>query len=228
MNLNFEYFIGQNKFKRIGLKAVMLIERPLLTNHICSNYALKIVIQSALIPTSACSTTKQPSVATGSLDAWPLNYASWAIVPASKALPRFPANWCTGSSRGWSGWDWRGRGGSHWVWCWRWSCHRCWSWSLICWSVQSRWRRHKVELLLQKLFFAPCISTNCRRAWLLLLLGLVVQGQLLWVKGESKARSQSEGELESIALAIQRLAEFQALGCQVSLTHCSHFWILLN
>ena len=64
----------------------MLIESPLLTNHICSNYALKIVIQSALIPTSACSTTKQPSVATGSLDARPLNYSSWAVVPASKAL----------------------------------------------------------------------------------------------------------------------------------------------
>ena len=50
INFNFEYFIEQNKFKRIGLKAGMLIESPLLTNHICSKNALKIVIQSALIP----------------------------------------------------------------------------------------------------------------------------------------------------------------------------------
>ena len=47
---------------------------------------------------------------------------------------------------------------------------------------------------------------------------------------ESKEKEKPEAKVwENLkALAIQRLAEFQALGCQVRLTHCSHFFILLN
>ena len=37
----------------------MLIKSPLLTNHICSKYTLKIVIQSTLTPTSAGSEYKK-------------------------------------------------------------------------------------------------------------------------------------------------------------------------
>ena len=91
----------------------------------------------------------------------------------------------------WSGWDWRG---SHWVWCRHWSCHMCWSWSLICWSVRSRWRRHKVELLLKKLFFAPCTSSYCRRAWLLLDGSLVVQGQLPKEKEKTEVRVREDSK----------------------------------
>ena len=47
---------------------------------------------------------------------------------------------------------------------------------------------------------------------------------------ESKEKEKPETKVRDNlkALAILRLAEFQALGCQVRLTHCSHFLILLN
>ena len=40
---NFEYLLNKNTFKRIRLKAGMLIESPFLTNHICSRYTFKTV-----------------------------------------------------------------------------------------------------------------------------------------------------------------------------------------
>ena len=47
---------------------------------------------------------------------------------------------------------------------------------------------------------------------------------------ESKEKEKHEAKVrENLkVLALQCLAEFQALGCQVTLTHCSHFFILLN
>ena len=93
-------------------------------------------------------------------------------------------------------------------------------------------RRHRCRalLLLEELFPAPGISSDGGRAWLLLggSLGLGVQGHHPCVKGEGEAGADHEGELEAGALAAQCLAKLQALGCQLSPTHCSHFRILLN
>ena len=88
MNLNLQFRFRNWRFvQSLGPKIVNILKLHNIWNNILK---LEFVIQSALIPTSARFTTKQPSVATGSLDARPLN--SWAVVPASKALTRFPAN----------------------------------------------------------------------------------------------------------------------------------------
>ena len=74
---------------------------------------------------------------------------------------------------------------------------------------------------------SPGISSEGGWFWLLLnwLLSFGVQGRG-GVQGKGKAGANSEGELESQALAHQRLAEVQTLG--FTFTHCSHFGILLN
>ena len=72
-------------------------------------------------------------------------------------------------------------------------------------------------------------NSSLRLAFLLILKGL---GFFLSKASsfESKEKEKPEAKVrENLkALAILRLAEFQAFICQVRLTHCSHFLILLS
>ena len=78
------------------------------------------------------------------------------------------------------------------------------------------------------------LSFFFRNSSLLLAFLLIVEGLGFFLSKansfESKEKEKPEAKVwENLkALAIQRLAEFQALGCHVRLTYCSHFFILLN
>ena len=90
----------------------------------------------------------------------------------------------------------------------------------------------RTTFLFQEIFPTSGISSEGGRAGLLLIL-LWSQGQgclLPGVKTEGKGRTYGEGEVDFHALVGQRLAESQALDGQrgVSITHCSHFGLLLN
>ena len=98
-------------------------------------------------------------------------------------------------------------------------------------SVSGRRLKQRGLFLFQEFIPSPGISSEGGWFWLLLnwLLSFGVQGRG-GVKGKGKAGANSEGELESQALAHQRLAEVQTLGGQggFTFTHCSHFGVLLN
>ena len=98
-------------------------------------------------------------------------------------------------------------------------------------SVSGRRLKQRGLFPFQEFIPSPGISSEGGWFWLLLnwLLSFGVQGRG-GVQGKGKAGANSEGELESQALAHQRLAEVQTLGGQggFTFTHCSHFGILLN
>ena len=98
-------------------------------------------------------------------------------------------------------------------------------------SVSGRRLKQRGLFPFQEFLPSPGISSKGGWFWLLLdwLLSFGVQGRG-GVQGKGKAGANSEGELESQALAHQRLAEVQTLGGQGGFifTHCSHFGILLN
>ena len=91
-------------------------------------------------------------------------------------------------------------------------------------------RRFRSGFLSKKLLSAIGISPE--GGWAAPLLDPCRQSllSLPGVQGEGEGGADGDGELKHLALACQCLAEVQALGRQrgVSLTHCSHFCLLLN
>ena len=72
-------------------------------------------------------------------------------------------------------------------------------------------------------------NSSFRLALLLIVKGLgffLSKANSFESKEKEKPKAKVREKLK--ALAFQRLAEFQALGYQVRLTHCSHFFTLLN
>ena len=85
-------------------------------------------------------------------------------------------------------------------------------------------RRHRCRVLLlaQELLPAPYISPDGGWAWL-----SWVSEASTFVSTVKEKLEPTVRELECQALAVQCLAEIQALGGQVGFTHCSNFCLIL-